>query len=92
MTNQRIVLAAVLVLVMGLVSGCAGTGEPPNNEDSADAVDVVNSNGYKKFDIPNSDVLRFVDEEAGVVCYKLYSNGIDCLPLNETDLGNENDW
>lgn len=36
-----------------------------------------------------STVTRFVDEEAGVVCWmqtRVYSGGIGCLPLSETNL------
>lgn len=29
---------------------------------------------------------RFVDDEAGVVCYLYYSQGIHCLPLTQTRL------
>ena len=33
----------------------------------------------------NSRVVRFTDEEAGVVCW-LYYYGISCLPINQTRL------
>ena len=29
---------------------------------------------------------RFVDEEAGVVCWLYWGNGISCLPIGETRL------
>lgn len=37
--------------------------------------------------LDDRDVQRFVDEEAGVVCYqKQSSHSISCLPLNQTRL------
>lgn len=34
----------------------------------------------------HSGVCRVIDEEAGVVCWLYYQNGISCLPISETDL------
>jgi hypothetical protein len=38
-------------------------------------------------DIPNPAIVRYTDEEAGVVCWTMLANGISCLPLDETRLG-----
>ena len=41
-------------------------------------------------DIIKSNVTRFIDEEAGVVCWEYdgyRSGGISCLPIDETKLG-----
>lgn len=34
----------------------------------------------------NIPIRRYVDEEAGVVCWMYYSNGISCLPVDQTKL------
>ena len=63
----------VLVVCVALMVGC---GTPVNEER------VVIGDGW-------DDVIRFIDEEAGVVCW-LYradrSAGLSCLPLSQTKL------
>ena len=65
-------IARVLLLVL-VLAACEPSGEKPKQAEV----------GY----IGNS-VYRYVDKEAGVVCWRICSGGcgIDCLPINETEL------
>ena len=47
--------------------------------------------GSASGDYTGSGVQRYIDNEAGVVCWVYtapYRGGLDCMPLNETLLGN----
>ena len=59
-----------LLIFILLLSGCAPEGQ----------LDSVTTTG---FNIIGSSVHRWIDEEAGVVCWSSFS-GISCLPLNQT--------
>lgn len=76
---------ALAVAVTVLLAGCAGIGQP-DVEPKPEPPKV----GERLGDAPNGGTWRFVDDEAGVVCYIINEGGdgeaIDCLPLNETRL------
>ena len=47
--------------------------------------------GSPSGDYTGNSVERYIDKEAGVVCWVYtapYRGGLDCMPLNETLLGN----
>lgn len=82
---NKLLLTIVLV---GLLVGCAPTPPPDATPyvKPYPASDHVIEVGQVTFDIAvYGDVTRFVDTEAGVVCYVGYSK-MDCLPISETKL------
>lgn len=69
-----------LILLVLVLVGCA-----PRQTIYADMVDDIPTN------FPNG-VSRFVDKEAGVVCWVYeddYSGGISCIPLPQLPIGNK---
>jgi hypothetical protein len=71
--RAKIVLGFLLMaLFVQVVVSCAPT---PTPQDSV---------GWRNMD---NGVWRYVDKEAGVVCWGRYSYGISCLPLSQTKLG-----
>ena len=67
----------VVILVGVLLSGCMPGGEP----------DVVRRKGsYISTTSFGYIVERHVDYDAGVVCYTVYKDGIDCVIMEETKL------
>ncbi|AGM11553.1 hypothetical protein M199_gp113 [Halogranum tailed virus 1] len=88
---MRKVFAICLVAGMLLLAGCTGGGSTPEPSDSSDVTDS-GSIVYDGVQTSN-DVVRFVDHEAGVVCYYFAhpdgyagQGGISCVPLNQTNL------
>lgn len=81
MRKRKLLMVAVVLLAA--LSGCTGDGA---EESDSSTVETTES-------IPD-DVTRFVDEEAGVVCYQFHaapgsrasSGGIACVPITETKL------
>ncbi len=41
--------------------------------------------GVRQTNVP-SNVIRWTDQEAGVICYQLGQVSVSCVPLNQTDL------
>lgn len=71
-----------MFLVAFLLSGCGGVSFQRVEREQG-IVAVVDSS-----DMPYG-VSRFIDEEAGVVCWTVKSyheRGISCLPISETNL------
>ena len=74
---------AILLLAF-LLSACVA--QDSNGDDPM----VSGNNGiviFGKKSAYTTWVARAIDSEAGVVCYVYTRGGIDCLPLNETRLG-----
>jgi len=76
---KRTTIAVIAVVLLAGLAGCVG-GEDPNN-----------SGEERNGTVIDGEVTRFVDTEAGVVCYKYEDDsweqgGISCVPLEQTDL------
>jgi len=74
----------LLVVVTILLIGCAPVASMPT-DDSVSAQEIPAGNGG----LGGNNVFRYIDEEAGVVCWIYsdgYRGGISCLPLVETNL------
>ena len=77
------------MVATGSIAGCLGGGQEQkqDNSDSSSEGVVV----YK--DVPDSgDVVRFVDREAGTVCYYFSKDGgydgqggLSCVPIEDTN-------
>lgn len=89
---KRLVLAFLAVALLTAMTGCIGApqADPSNNSDAtAGDGEIV----YDK-EVPHDEgVVRFVDGEAGVVCYAFSQHGgydgqggLSCVPLSETNL------
>ena len=68
---KRLTFLILVILTIGLI--VAACAAPPE----AGSVKVTNISGY---------VTRYVDKEAGVACW-VVSQGISCLPISQTKLG-----
>lgn len=89
--NTRRVAAIAFVVALVALAGCMGGGDAPNAERNTNA----STTGTAVYDdvTTSNDVVRFVDREAGVVCY-YYAHpdsyagqgGLSCVPMNQTDL------
>jgi hypothetical protein len=81
--SRRLLVMVMLFIVsfaMGLLilTSCAGVPEQSEyvpHETTVKTIEV--SYGVK----------RIIDREAGVVCWLIYTDGISCLPISETKLG-----
>lgn len=88
MERKHLILLAVIGLAA--LAGCLqDDGTPPEQNTEASTNGVVVHESLET----GEGVVRFVDEEAGVVCYGFAQNtgydgqgGLSCLPLNETSL------
>jgi hypothetical protein len=69
----------MMILVLITLVGCASY---PTESPIRD----VPNDDIKIFDSLSNGVFRFIDKEAGVVCWTVYQNGISCLPIGETKL------
>lgn len=69
-------LALVLLVTAAILAGCA-TSEVETPDVTAPAMTVYWDVGGR--------VKRFVDSEAGVVCW-VYDKALECLPLEDTTL------
>jgi hypothetical protein len=85
---MRRALLIGLVGLLALTAGCSGSSTDAQPTESTDTPAEVEA---------GDGIERFVDEEAGVVCYVSdkegatasgagWKSGISCVPLNETDL------
>jgi len=82
MNKKALLLIAVALLAA--LAGCSADGGESEVENSDEDVE------YESVEV-HTDTNRFVDEEAGVVCYKYGEPrwdeaGISCIPINQTDL------
>jgi hypothetical protein len=89
MKRKLWILIGVVVLVS--LAGCL-SAENPSAE--ADTTETTTEGSVVYEDVPSDgDVIRFIDEEAGTICY-IYSKtggyngeaGISCMPIEDTDL------
>lgn len=71
-----IIFVVLAIIALILSPGASGDAQPADNG-SVETPPVSEHGGID----------RYVDEEAGVVCYGYYNNGISCLPINQTRLG-----
>lgn len=80
---ERKTIALIALVALAGLAGCLGGGaedvETPEEDVEYESVEV------------HTDTTRFIDREAGVVCYKYGSPsydeaGISCLPIDQTDL------
>ena len=65
-----IIVGVCLLVIIGVVIGVTTKVHPPTEP-------VVTETKYIQ--------RRYIDTDAGVVCY-LYGQGIDCLPISQTEL------
>lgn len=82
--NKRILLISLVLLVL---VGCA-TQEYTNEDSGIDSIYLgkIKSGSYANY------IERFIDSEAGVVCWvvvEFRGGGISCLPLDQTNLSKE---
>ena len=73
--KNRIMLG-MLLLVLVLLAACA----VPRLQSQEDA------DSARRIETSDSSVDRWVDREAGVVCWIYLFYGISCLPIEQTDL------
>jgi hypothetical protein len=76
-------IVAFLLLATILLAACtypAGSMSMPYPED------IEAQSGCTFIAQPVTSLWRCVDQEAGVVCYLLTTNGVFCMPLEDTDL------
>lgn len=82
---------SLLLVAVVLLAGLAGCG---TTEDSTQSNSVGNNSMTQVTgEVPSDGTHRFIDEEAGTVCYihnddlgSGGAGGMSCLPLNETSL------
>lgn len=88
---KRTTIALIAVVLLAGLAGCVGGDNSPDKEQNTEAT----TNGTIVYDgVETSDeVTRFVEAEAGVVCYyfaypaiEAGQGGISCLPINDTAL------
>lgn len=79
-TKFCVLILAAVVSLSACATKPATLGEPEIVDVASDKLLMVWSSGGTY-----SAVQRFVDEEAGVVCY-IYYRGISCLPVDQTNL------
>lgn len=94
---KRTTLAIFALVLLALLAGCTSgnsTTQVNNNTDVSTQGEIIfeESGHYENGD---STVTRFVDREAGVVCYKYddkmdgeygHAGGLSCMPIENTDL------
>ncbi|UBF19628.1 hypothetical protein HRTV-10_gp44 [Halorubrum tailed virus 10] len=83
--NWRKILLALAVVSTIALAGCVAEQpeESPIKADASDATEVYEDN--------QKSVDRFIDREAGVVCYASVAydgGGLSCVPISETNFGN----
>ncbi|AAL54983.1 hypothetical protein HfxHF1_420 [Halophage HF1] len=84
MNWKRILLTLAVVSTIAL-AGCTAEqpAESPVKSNASDATEVYEDN--------QKSVDRFIDREAGVVCYASVAyegGGFSCVPMNDTNFGN----
>jgi len=80
--NKFISTSLILLILVSICSGCG-----PQDATRVSIDNVVTTT----YSIKRGDIERFVDDEAGVVCYvqtgnRSTSGSIDCLPISDTRL------
>jgi hypothetical protein len=73
----RIVATLLIVAVAAMILGFAMAG--------CTLIEGSSINGSWAF----SETYRYIDDEAGVVCWRSGATGLSCLPISETLLGGE---
>lgn len=81
---ERKTLAFIGIVLLAGLAGCLSGGEESVERPEEDVE-------YESVEV-HTDTTRFIDREAGVVCYKYGSPGwdeagISCLPIDDTNLG-----
>lgn len=95
-SNRRSLAVIALAILAGL-AGCVGGDSGPEPSENTNASTqgeiILSESGH--YTSGDSTVTRFVDREAGVVCYKYddkmggeygHAGGLSCLPIEQTDL------
>lgn len=84
-TRLRRIGVTLLLITLTASAGCTGTPTDPAPE-----VDTTAQTGSTEFQLGQGHTVeRFIDREAGVVCYvarRSDPGGIDCLPIEQTQL------
>jgi len=86
---KRKTIALIAVVLLAGLAGCSteggdSTGQEVETPASSEGEVVAGEDNYK-----DGTFRRYVDEEAGVVCYEKSmpsGTGIDCMPLEQTGL------
>ncbi len=71
-----IVIWAVILFILLFLSSCGSDGSQAPD---------LNQDPYLQQTLLTGGVWRFVDPEWNVVCYRIYNNGISCVPLSLTE-------
>ncbi|QIR31212.1 hypothetical protein M1M18_gp088 [Halorubrum virus Serpecor1] len=84
--NFRKILLILAVVSTITLAGCVAEQpeESPIKANASDATEVYEDN--------QKSVDRFIDREAGVVCYASVAyegGGLSCVPMNDTNFGNK---
>jgi len=80
---KGVLVGAVLLLIMGgLVWFLVGLGGDPGDVNEAEHANI-------SLEIIDRGFYRIVDYDAQVLCYALYDNAIDCMPLSDSTLPRE---
>jgi len=86
---KRKTLALIVVVLLAGLAGCS-TEAGDSTEQEAETAASLDGEVVAGGDNYNDGTLRrYVDEEAGVVCYEKSmpsGTGIDCMPLEQTGL------
>lgn len=90
---KRTTIAVIAVVLLAGLAGCTGSG-PSDADPSAQDTESTNAGTIVYENPPEGEgVIRFVDREAGVVCYVFArgdgydgQGGLSCVPLNDTAL------
>jgi hypothetical protein len=88
-SSGRIAIALIGVALLAGLAGCAGEPHPTTDKSPS-----VTGDGTVVYENGDEDVVRFVDREAGTVCYYFSSvdvdagqGGLSCVPIDQTALG-----
>jgi hypothetical protein len=87
MKRKLLCVIAALFLVL-VLSGCGGESSETHTETT-----LIET---RTFSLHWGDVERFIDEEAGVICWIYTSStstrgSIDCMPIQDTRIGDTSD-
>lgn len=85
MTKSKCKLTLIVLLV--LLAACGPV--PTTQTITADVEQRATITIFKNGIVPSGSVSRFVDHDAKIVCWIYGGYGIDCLPLESTDLYKE---
>lgn len=82
---KRTTIAVIAVVLLAGLAGCVG-GSGEQTPDSGPSDEDVQEGGSFE------DVDRFIDREAGVVCYKFSGfekGGLSCVPIEQTNFAED---